>query len=126
MRGVLNISGHEVAPGIRQSIENSLGTRIEVRELSRNLALDNLVDDLGALLDSAQISQAEWQENPPLVMLPTLGIAAAVALADLHGRCGFFPAVVWLQRNPQTGAFDKPVITDLAVVREAGRLRRFA
>lgn len=58
MRGVLNISGHEVAPGIRRSTENALGTPIEVQELSRNLALDNLVDDLESPLDSAQISQA--------------------------------------------------------------------
>jgi len=125
MRSVLNISGHRVSPGVQSAIEAALGAPIRVRELSRHLDLDNLVADVGTLVDSAAISQDEWQENPPLVMLPTLGIAAAVALAELHGRSGFFPTIVWLQRDPGTGAYDRPMMVDLAGVRDGARRSRF-
>ncbi len=39
----------------------------------------------------------EWQTAPIIVNLPALNVAAALLLAELHGRMGHFPPVARLQ-----------------------------
>lgn len=43
------------------------------------------------------IPPEEWQTLPLLVNLPGYAPAAAVLLAELHGRIGHFPNVLWLR-----------------------------
>jgi hypothetical protein len=58
------------------------------------------------LLDNLGWTPAEWQAAPLLVLLPGHSAAAAVVLAELHGRLGHFPDLV--RMRPVEGA---PLIT---------------
>ena len=49
------------------------------------------------LIDSIALSPEQWQTAPLLVVLPALNYIAAVVLAELHGRMGYFPPIVRLQ-----------------------------
>src|SRR5689334_6459100 len=50
-----------------------------------------------ALLKSTVFSTTEWQTLSLLVNLPSFNAIAAAMLAELHGRMGYFPAVLRLQ-----------------------------
>ncbi len=79
-----------------------------------------------ALVDTAGLSPVEWQTTPLLVNPPTLAVAAAVVLAEIHGRAGYFPAIVRLRpvRGALTTQFEVAEILNLQSVREAARGRR--
>lgn len=78
------------------------------------------------LLDDLGITTQQWQQGGWLIVLPSLNYAAAVLLAELHGRMGHFPAIVRLR--PVAGAvvteYDIAEIINLEAVRSAARTRR--
>lgn len=123
---VLNYSGHELAPSVEEALAERLGNRLDVRELSRNLDLTEVAGEARRMVADADISPSTWGAAPPVVMLPTLGIAAAAVLAALHGASGYFPRVAWLRRNPASGAFDIVEVLDLATIRESARAERWS
>lgn len=102
-----------------------MGETIDVRELSRQINLDALGQDVADLVDSAGVSRQVWQEQQVLVMVPTLGAAAAVLCAYVHGLTGSFPRLLWLTQEPTTGTYTVPVLLDLPQIRTRGRLARF-
>jgi hypothetical protein len=79
-----------------------------------------------AMVEDVGLSPAEWQTEPLLVNLPGHSAIAAVVLAELHGRCGYFPAV--LRLRPVAGVtpprFEPAEVLNLQEVREAARLLR--
>lgn len=81
------------------------------------------MDQLMARLD---LSSAEWQTAPLLVNLPSLNFIAALLLAELHGRMGYFPPV--LRLAPAPGAlpprYEVAEILNLQAVRDAARGKR--
>jgi len=81
-----------------------------------------------ALLDALPLAPADWQTEALLVVLPSLNFIAAVLLADLHGRMGYFPAI--LRLRPVEGVtpprFEAAEIINLQAVRQAARGRRSA
>jgi len=81
-----------------------------------------------AMADGAGLTPQEWQTLPLLVNPPSLSISAVTLLAELHGRCGYFPAVVRLRplANSVPPRFEVAEIINLQAVREEARLRRYA
>jgi len=79
-----------------------------------------------ALVDDVSLTPAEWQQAPLLVILPALNYAAAAVLAELHGRCGYFPPMVRLRpvTNSLPPRFEVAEMVNLQAVREAARKRR--
>jgi len=77
-------------------------------------------------VEAAGLTPGEWQSAVLLVNLPSLNYSAAVLLAELHGRMGYFPAC--LRLRPVAGAvpprFEVAEILDLQAVREEARRRR--
>lgn len=75
---------------------------------------------------AAGLSAAEWQTHPLLINLPALSIIAGLLIAELHGRCGYFPAV--LRLRPAEGVvpahFETAEVLNLQAVREAARTHR--
>lgn len=122
---VLNFSGHELTQGVRTAVEALMDEAIDVRELSRQINLDTLEHDVEDLVASAGVSRQIWQEQQVLIMAPTLGAAAAVLCAYVHGLTGSFPRLLWLAREPDSGTYTVPVLLDLPEVRTRGRLARF-
>lgn len=85
-----------------------------------------LVPQVVALVDAAGLSPAEWQTLPIVVNPPSLNFIAVVLLAELHGRCGYFPA--HLRMRPKAGSippqYEVAEILDLQAVRDTARRRR--
>lgn len=80
------------------------------------------------LLDGVGLSAAAWQTEPIVVNPPAYAPIAAVVIAELHGRMGYFPAI--LRLRPVAGAatpvYEPAEIINLQAVRDAARARRFA
>jgi len=78
------------------------------------------------MANRAGLTPAEWQTLPLLINPPSLNISAAVLLAELHGRCGYFPAAVRLRPVPDSvpPRFEVAEIVNLQAVREKARGRR--
>ncbi len=85
-----------------------------------------LAPQAAALADQAGLTPAEWQSAPLLVNPPSLNFVAAVLLAELHGRCGYFPAM--LRMRPVEGSiplrYEVAEVLNLQDVRDAARRRR--
>ena len=124
---LINLS-HPLTAAQQAAIETSAGQAIE-RLIERMAQFDpeqafagqarRLVDDLG-------LTPAEWQQAPLLVVLPGLNFGAATVLAELHGRCGYFPAVVRLR--PVEGSlpprYELAEIINLQAIRDTARQQR--
>lgn len=109
---------------MRVAAERQLGCPLVVQELSRTLDDVDLAEDVLRLVDEAAISQEEWQQRPPVVVVPSFGVAAALVVTVIHGLSGYFPRIVWLRRSPATGAFDILEDVDLTELRMAARGKR--
>ena len=81
-----------------------------------------------ALLEGVGLSPEEWQTTPMIVNLPGFAPAAALLLAGLHGRMGYFPTIVRLR--PVKGilprVFEVAELIDLQGARDTRRLARQA
>jgi hypothetical protein len=79
-----------------------------------------------ALLAQLDLTPAEWQSEPILVVLPSLNFIAAALLAELHGRMGYFPPIV--RTRPVVNAvprrYEIAEILDLQSLRETARKAR--
>ena len=124
---ILNYS-HPLTPDQRSQLEALTGQPIaEVRDIPTQVDVSApLAPQATALADAAQLSPAEWQTAPLLLVPPSLNFAAAALLAELHGRMGYFPPIVRLR--PVSGAlpprYEVAEIINLQALRDAARKRR--
>ncbi len=83
---------------------------------------------LEALMESVPLTAEQWQNAALLINPPSLNFITALLLAELHGRMGYFPAI--LRLRPVEGAlpprYEVAEILNLQSVREAARKRRYA
>jgi hypothetical protein len=117
-------------------ITNAQAAQIEAltgQPISRTIAVLPQFDEqqpfapqVQALLAQIDLTPAQWQGEPILVMLPSLNFIAAVLLAELHGRMGYFPPVV--RTRPVADSvprqFEVAEVLDLQAIRETARKRR--
>jgi hypothetical protein len=82
---------------------------------------------LQQVLEKVTLSPQEWQTAAILVNLPAYNYIAAMTLAELHGRMGYFPPVIRLR--PVEGAlpprFEVAEVINLQAMREAARKERY-
>ena len=78
------------------------------------------------LVDGVGLSPEQWQTTPLLINPPSLSLIAATLLAELHGRMGYFPAVLRLRPVPGSNPpqFEVAEIINLQAVRDTARKRR--
>lgn len=124
---LLNFS-HPLTDPQREQIEALTGQAID-RELAAMPQFDEQQPfgaQLASLLAQIDLTPAQWQGEPILVILPSLNFIAAALLAELHGRMGYFPPVV--RTKPVAGSlprqFEVAEILDLQTLREAARRNR--
>lgn len=124
---LLNFS-HPLTPSQRAQIDALAGEPIS-RVLDVPTQFDEqqpFVPQLAALLAAIDLTPAQWQSEPILVILPSLNFIAALLLAEMHGRMGYFPAVV--RTRPVAGStprrYEVAELLDLQVIRESARKYR--
>jgi hypothetical protein len=124
---ILNFA-HPFTPEQLRQIEQLTGQAVaRVVDVKTHFQTDKqFVEQARALVESAGLSAQEWQTTPLLVNLPSLNVIAALVLAELHGRCGYFPPVLRLMPIPNAlpPQFQVAEIVNLQAVREAARAMR--
>ncbi|MEA3337212.1 MAG: CRISPR-associated protein Csx15, partial [Chloroflexota bacterium] len=103
---LLNFS-HPITQAQREQIEGMTGESI-----TQVIAITPQFDEqkpfepqLNTMLFEAPLTSSQWQTEPILVMLPSLNFIAAMLLAELHGRMGYFPPVI--RTRPVAGSLPR-------------------
>jgi hypothetical protein len=124
---LLNFS-HPLTPDHLAQVETLAGAAVE-RVLDVPAHFDTVrpfTEQVQALVDSVGLTPQEWQTLSLLVNPPALNFIAVTLLAELHGRCGYFPAVLRMRPIPGSTPprFEVAELINLQAVRDAARLRR--
>lgn len=86
----------------------------------------NVTVQVEEILNRAGLSSEQWQQTSMIINLPSLSYSAAIMLALLHGRMGYFPAI--LRMKPDSGSiaphFIVAEIINLQALRERARKER--
>lgn len=85
----------------------------------------SLVEQAIEIVDSVDWTPDDWQHNEFLVRPSSVDAATLAIMAEIHGRCGYFPPIVTMRRGatmPPT--FDVWEVVDLQRVRNAARTLR--
>lgn len=120
--------GHPLTAVRLQQIESSTGKQIE-RVIDSKNHFDESVgyyEQLLVLFDNVGLSSEEWQTLPLIVNLPPHNVIAALTLAEIHGRAGYFPTVLRLREmaGSTPREFEFAEILNLQSVRDAARQKR--
>jgi len=128
---LLNFS-HPITDDQERQIERALGNDVAGETLNIvkidsqfDIGLD-FADQITALTDACQLSPNEWQTERILINLPALSTAAALLLAELHGRCGYYlPALRFKQVDGSIPPrYELAEILDINSQRQNARKRR--
>lgn len=124
---LLNFS-HPLTSDHLQQIEALTGQKVE-RMIEVQCQIDPqqpLLPQVVALADQTKLSPKEWQTLPLLINPPSLNFIAIVLLAELHGRCGYFPTHLRMRPVPQSipPRYAVAEVVDLQTVRDTARRRR--
>ncbi|HDQ73997.1 MAG TPA: hypothetical protein ENN19_18160 [Chloroflexi bacterium] len=86
----------------------------------------SLAPQVAAMADEAGFSLAEWQTLPLLINPPALNFSAVTLLAEIHGRCGYFPPCLRMRPSPGSvpPRYEVAEVLDLQAVRDRARQRR--
>lgn len=85
----------------------------------------SFADQAAKLVDAVGWSPNQWQQNKFILIPPGFSAIALAVAAEIHGRTGYFPAILRLKPIPGTPPVFMPgEIVDLASVRDAARQRR--
>lgn len=78
------------------------------------------------LADAAGLSPDEWQTTPLLLNPPALAPVALALIAEIHGRCGGFPAIINVRPVPGSvpTRYEVAEVVNLQAIREQARARR--
>ncbi|MCX7701607.1 MAG: CRISPR-associated protein Csx15 [Gemmataceae bacterium] len=124
---ILNF-GHTITDRHRQEIEALTGQKVhDVLAIptqfdhSRSFS-DQIID----LLQTIPFDAEAWQSKSILVNPPSFAAITAVLMAELHGRCGYFPPIIRFRPIPNLvpPQFEVAEIINLQEIRDAARKRR--
>jgi hypothetical protein len=81
---------------------------------------------LEALLARVPLTPTDWQHESILVNPPSLNYIAAMLLAELHGRMGYFPTCIRLRpvKDALPPRFEPAELLNLQALRDAARAKR--
>jgi len=98
----------------------------EVKEIRVQINQDQpLSPQVVPLIKGIGWSSNQWQNGQFVVILPGLSAATAVVLAEIHGRSGYFPAIIRLRPvGGPPAKFEPCEVINLAAVRDTARHTR--
>jgi hypothetical protein len=127
MMTLLNF-GHPLTDEHVQRIQEMVNSAIEqVVEVKTHFDPSRpFPEQVAELVDGLGFTSRQWQTEAFLINPPTLNVIAVTLLAELHGRMGYFPAVVRLR--PAEGSvptrFEVAEVINLQAVRQRAREER--
>lgn len=124
---LLNFS-HPLSPDQLARVAELTGQQVD-RVVSLPAQFDHgqpFVPQLAQLMARLTLTSDEWQTAGILVVPPALNFIAALLLAELHGRMGYFPPLVRLRPAAEAlpPRYEVAEILPLQSLRDAARLRR--
>jgi hypothetical protein len=125
---ILNFS-HPLTPEQITKIEELTTHKVEqVVALAIQFKHDEpFLPQLQEALKGATFTAEQWQTAPLIVNLPSFNYISALALAELHGRMGYFPPII--RMKPVEGAmpprFEVAEVINLQAVRDEARKTRY-
>jgi hypothetical protein len=83
-------------------------------------------EQIRELVDTLDLKADHWQSAPILVNPPSYNFGALTLIAELHGRMGYFPAIVRIRPLPGSTppAYQVAEIINLQSIRDKARTRR--
>lgn len=125
---ILNFS-HPLTPEQTAKIEELTRSKVE-DVVSLAIQFDHaqpFLPQLQEALKQVTLTADQWQTAPIVVNLPSFNYISALALAELHGRMGYFPPIIRLK--PLEGAlpprFEVAEVINLQSVRDEARKLRY-
>ena len=119
---------HPITDEQKQQIETLTAQKVD-RVIEVNSQIDSkqpLVPQVVTMADQCGLSPVEWQTLPILVNPPSLHWVAVILLAELHGRCGYFPSHLRLRPVEGTvqAGYEVAEVLNLQEVRDRARAGR--
>lgn len=122
---LVNLSGHPVTEERqRQLVERGYFIE-EIIECPAHLTNEPIVPQIDALLLDIGLTIEEWNTKRIAILPPGLSAPSIVLIARIHGLCGHFPDVIWVQRSADHGStFVMGEYIDLQSLRDDARQAR--
>src|SRR5690242_10720526 len=101
-----------------------LGAPSEIREVPVHVDRSQPIAEIAReLVDAARLTPQEWQTQPLLINPPGLAPLALALIAELHGRCGYFPPIINIRPIPGSlpPRYEVAEIVALQALRDAAR-----
>ncbi len=121
---LLNFS-HPITDSQKAQIEVLVGQPISrtIGELAKFDVAVPFAKQVRDLLDRVELSAEQWQTTSFVLNLPGFAPAAAIMLADLHGRTGHFPAIMRIRAvdDGPVSRYDVAEIVNLQTIRNQRR-----
>jgi hypothetical protein len=120
--------GHPLTSEQLATVQTTTGqATIDVREIKTQFDHEqSFVVQVSELVASLNLDANTWQTESILINPPTHNLIAISLLAELHGRMGYFPAVMRLK--PVVGSipprFALAEIVNLQAIRDVARTHR--
>lgn len=78
------------------------------------------------LVGDIPLTSQQWQNSKILVVPPSLSIISCILLSELHGRMGYFPAVLRVKPVPGSTppVFEPAEVINLQAIRDVSRENR--
>lgn len=119
---------HPLTPGQVRQVQQITEQRVDrIIEITSHINPDYpLAPQVTGLADQAGLSTSEWQTLPLLINPPSLNFVAVTLLAELHGRCGYFPTCLRLRPVLESAplGYEVAEVLNLQAVRDTARLKR--
>lgn len=124
---ILNFA-HPLTDAQKAQLEMTVGVTIGgVRDIRTHFDQSRpFGEQVVELIDRVGLTGAEWQTLPVLINPPSLAAATAALIAELHGRMGYFPAILRLKPAQTAGPpqFEVAEVLNLQQLRDQARSRR--
>jgi hypothetical protein len=119
--------GHPLPETQAARLTSMLGEEITIRMIASQVDRERPIAEIAqALADASDLTGEQWQTQPIVVNPPSLAPLAVALIAEIHGRCGGFPAMLNIRpvANSLPTRYEIAEVVNLQTLREAARTKR--